>query len=387
MSSNDWKETSWGEVSSLEYGKSLKNYKNSNGRIPVFGTNGPIGFTDKPLCSRAGVIVGRKGAYRGIHFSEKPFFVIDTAFYLKPKIEELDIKYAYYQLLTQDINAMDSGSAIPSTSREDFYNLPLVLPPLFIQQRIASILSSLDDKIELNRQTNQTLEAIAQAIFKEWFVDFNFPGATGEMQDSELGEIPKGWRVGKLDDVLTVKGGTTPSTKVAEYWDGEYHWVTPKDLSNLQFPVLLKTERKITKKGVQQISSGILPEGTLLLSSRAPIGYLAISNIPVSINQGFIAINGTELSNIYLLFWLKQNMEKIISRANGSTFLEISKTAFKEIEIIIPSKDLAERFNKVVIPLFEQIKNNEEQTKTLTQLREGLLPKLMKGEINIQNQN
>lgn len=222
MSSTEWQMLSWGDVATLEYGKSLRDYKESNGDVPVYGTNGLIGYTDEPLCIFPSVIIGRKGAYRGVHYSAKPFFVIDTAFYLKPKNENIDLKFAYYHLLTQDINSMDSGSAIPSTSREDFYNLSVSLPPLPTQRRIADILSALDDKIELNRQTNATLEAMAQAIFKEWFVDFNYPssaalttsGATGELVDSELGLIPAGWRVGRLDDVLVLQRGfDLPSTK------------------------------------------------------------------------------------------------------------------------------------------------------------------------------
>ncbi len=168
----NWQEKGWGDLATLEYGRALRDYKDANGKYRVYGTNGPVGWTDEPLCSTAGIIIGRKGAYRGVHFSQKPFFVIDTAFYLKPK-EDFNIKWAYYQLLTQDINSMDSGSAIPSTSRDEFYSLPVRLPPRIEQDKIADILSTLDDKIELNRQINKTLEATAQAIFKSWFVDFD----------------------------------------------------------------------------------------------------------------------------------------------------------------------------------------------------------------------
>ncbi|MCF6147962.1 MAG: DUF559 domain-containing protein [Candidatus Kuenenia sp.] len=198
MGSSEWEKTTWGELATLEYGKSLRDYQGTTGDIPVYGTNGRIGYTDKPLCTFPSVIIGRKGAYRGVHYSNKPYFVIDTAFYLKPKSPKIDLKFAYYQLLTQDINSLDSGSAIPSTSREDFYNLEIILPPIETQRRIASILSTLDDKIELNRQTNQTLEAIAQAIYKEWFVNFRFPHsplegwqAKPDGVDSSLRPCPK----------------------------------------------------------------------------------------------------------------------------------------------------------------------------------------------------
>ena len=180
VGSKEWETDKWGNLATLEYGKSLRDYQSGVGDIPVYGTNGLIGFTDKPLCPFPSVVIGRKGAYRGVHYSNKPFFVIDTAFYLKPKTDELDLLFAYYQLLTQDINSMDSGSAIPSTSREDFYNLEIDLPPLPTQHRIADILSALDEKIELNRQMNETLEATARLFFKDWFVDFGPTRAKAE---------------------------------------------------------------------------------------------------------------------------------------------------------------------------------------------------------------
>ena len=169
---SEWRTTLWGELATLEYGKSLRDYDTSTGLHKVYGTNGPIGWHSEPLCPYASVIIGRKGAYRGVHYSPDPFCVIDTAFYLKPKVE-MDTRWAYYQLLTQDINGMDSGSAIPSTSRADFYGLPVDLPPLPEQRAIARVLGALDDKIELNRRMNETLEEMARALFKSWFVDFD----------------------------------------------------------------------------------------------------------------------------------------------------------------------------------------------------------------------
>ena len=140
--SSQWQEVRWGDLATLEYGRALRGYDTARGPFRVFGTNGPIGWHDEALCSHPSVIVGRKGAYRGIHYSSKPFFAIDTAFYLKPR-REMDVRWAYYQLLTQDINGMDSGSVIPSTSRDEFYSLPLLLPPLPEQRAIAHILGTL----------------------------------------------------------------------------------------------------------------------------------------------------------------------------------------------------------------------------------------------------
>ena len=276
-----------------------------------------------------------------------------------------------YQLATGDIRF--------NISQESLANIEIEIPDLPTQRQIAQILTSLDDKIELNLQMNQTLEAMAQAIFKEWFVDFNFPGFDGELVDG----LPKGWRKGKLGDIIDVKGGTTPSTSVDEYWNGDNYWTTPKDLSNAQSPVLIDTERKITDLGVKQISSGVLPKGTLLLSSRAPIGYLAISQVPISINQGYIAIQGKAVSNLFMLFWLKENMEAVKSKANGSTFQEISKSNFKLIDISIPSVEVLQRFDEVIDPVFRKIVENVYSNLSLTQTRDTLLPKLMSGQLEV----
>ena len=266
------------------------------------------------------------------------------------------------------------------------------MPSIFLQTAIAEILSSLDDKIELNNKINQELENLAQTLFKQWFIDFEFPNENGEpykssggeMEESELGEIPKGWEVGTLGEILDVKGGTTPSTKETKYWNGSISWTSPRDLSNIKFPLLIDTEKKITELGLSKISSGLLPKGTLLISSRAPIGYLAITNIETAINQGYIAINGKGgYSNIYILYWLRANMNLVVERANGSTFLEISKSNFKQINCIIPALNAINSFTSQSHILFDQLRSNILENQQLTNLRDTLLPKLISGELEI----
>jgi type I restriction enzyme S subunit len=290
------------------------------------------------------------------------------------------------------------GATMPNLNTSILSALPFVVPPIEEQKAIAKILSSLDDKIELNRRMNETLEVIARALFKAWFVDFEPVRANMENRPSDSASpeiaklfpsefengIPKGWEVKKLGEVLEAKGGTTPSTKNPTFWDGENYWATPKDLSNLQFPVLLSTERKITDEGVRQISSGVLPKGTLLLSSRAPIGYLSISQIPVSINQGFIAIQPKKVSNLFMLYWLMQNMETVKSKANGSTFQEISKSSFREVQITVASSDILNSFEKRVKPLFEKIVSNEKEKTKLEEIRDSLLPRLISGKLPVR---
>lgn len=286
--------------------------------------------------------------------------------------------------------------------------LELPLPNKDEQRRIAHILGTLDDKIELNRRQNETLESLARALFQSWFVDFDpvrakasgeaesaicqrlglsqqvlalFPAA---LEDSSLGEIPAGWEVSTIGAEVGIVGGGTPSTKNPEFWDeGIYDWATPKDLSGLAEPILLGTERRITEAGLAKISSGFLPRGTVLMSSRAPVGYLAINAAGIAINQGFIAmVCNRRLSEFYMLFWCKQNMDSIKSRASGTTFLEISKGSFRPMQVLVPSAELMERFSETAESVFLTIETNLKESRTLAALRDELLPHLLSEEIN-----
>jgi len=158
-----WRVLTWGDIATLEYGKSLRSYQAATGRFRVYGTNGPIGWHTEALCPQAGVIIGRKGAYRGIHYSPFPFFVIDTAFYLKERVP-FDMKWAYFELLLVDINGMDSGSAIPSTSRDDFYNLPVCLPPSELLNRFGTQVRTWERMQIANSSQSETLGHLRDSL-------------------------------------------------------------------------------------------------------------------------------------------------------------------------------------------------------------------------------
>ena len=204
-------------------------------------------------------------------------------------------------------------------------------------------------------------------------------------EDSDLGEIPEGWNVKTVGDLADIVGGSTPSTKEPAYWDqGMYYWAIPKDLSTLTVPVLIDTERRITAAGLAQISSGLLPMGTVLLSSRAPIGYLAIAEVPVAINQGFIAMKTKKsVSNVFLLLWARFGHAEILSRANGSTFLEISKANFRPISLVVPATTVIDTFDRQVRPFYDRMVVCARESHTLAALRDTLLPKLISGELRV----
>ncbi len=295
-------------------------------------------------------------------------------FALRTDKRRLQGRYLYYALQTDpsrsDLQARATGTTAQGVRQTELRRVRVPLPPLAEQRRIAGILGALDDKIELNRRMSKTLESTARALFKSWFV-----AATRTEAD--------GWRACTIGDLAEVIGGSTPSTAEARFWEGGRHyWATPKDLAGLTTPVLLRTERTVTDAGLGQISSGLLPAGTVLMSSRAPIGYLAITEVPVAINQGFIAMKPRDgVSGLYLLHWAASSQDQILSRANGSTFLEISKSSFRPIEVLAPPADVMASFDRVVRPIHTRVVANERQIGVLAEIRDALLPRLLSGEL------
>ncbi len=297
-----------------------------------------------------------------------------------------------------------TGSTVSNVRIPVLEALRIPTPPLEIQREIGVVLGTLDDRIELLSQTNSTLESIAQALFRSWFIDFDpvrakaegrepegmdaetaalFPS---EFEESELGAIPKGWSVSEIGKAVDCVGGGTPSTREATYWEPPvHHWATPKDLSGLCSPVVLDTDRRLSNEGLAKVSSGLLPVGTLLMSSRAPIGYLAITEVPLAINQGFIAmVPGGVLPPGFLYFWCQTNMDGIKQKANGSTFMEISKAAFRPIPLVVPSQPVVAKFSALIGPIFKRISANEQHRGNLSDLRDALLPRLISGQLRLR---
>jgi type I restriction enzyme S subunit len=303
---------------------------------------------------------------------------------------------------------------VPHISGAQIKGYKFDLPPLPEQRSIARVLGGLDDKIELNRRMNRTLEDLARGVFRSWFVDFDpvlrRAGAAGTARGvtphtphtppplhwparlvdppagSALGPIPEGWRVSTIGEEVTVVGGSTPSTDEPKFWEGGTHcWVTPRDLSRLSDPVVIDSERRITDAGLTQISSGLMPRGTVLLSSRAPIGYLAIADVPVAVNQGFIGMKCDKgLPGVFVLRWCEENMEEVLSRAGGTTFAEISKAAFRPIPMIVPPASVVQAFAQAAQGWHDQIVANVRQSRQLAALRDALLPQLLSGEIRLR---
>lgn len=433
--SADYFETTIGAQLTLQRGFDITRKQQKPGQVPVVSSGGVSSFHNEAKVTAPGVVLGRKGSLGTTFLLREDFWPHDTTLWVKD-FKDNNPVFVYYFFLNMSsvLKKMDVGAANPALNRNHVHPIEVRWPVRHVQDQIAETLATLDNKVTNNHQINETLEQMAQAIFKSWFIDFEpvkakiaeleaggseevalraamqaisgkdekqltrlqteqprqyaelrttaelFPLA---MQDSELGAIPEGWAVSTIGAEVEVKGGGTPPTKNNEYWDkGNIHWSSPKDLSNSQSKVMISTERKITNAGLAKISSGLLPVDTVLMSSRAPVGYLAMAKIPVAINQGYIAmICKNRFSPEYVIQWADSVMDDIKQRASGTTFAEISKKSFRDIPVTVPSVELISRYSEIVRAQYSTIELNLRNSNDLSEIRDSLLPKLLSGEL------
>lgn len=299
--------------------------------------------------------------------------------------EVADYEFVYYSLKNDytTLASLANGGAQQNLNAQIIKDYVLKMPSLADQRRIASILSSLDRKIELNNKINADLEEMAQAIFKNWFVDFE-PFKDGKFVDSELGMIPEGWKVGRLDEIADVIGGSTPSKAKPEYYTQKgIAWLTPKDLSNHPAVYSSRGEIDITKEGYNSTSTKLMPKGTVLFTSRAPIGYISIAQNDICTNQGFKSLVPRKAGTCFLYCFLKYVTPEIENKSTGSTFKEASGALMKSLQVIMPEQKVFEEFEEIVSPLFARIESLEKESSRLSLLRDTLLPRLMSGELEV----
>ena len=303
-------------------------------------------------------------------------------------------KFLYYILQSKEMIetlqflAESRSGTFPQITFSELAIQTILLPEVKEQNKIVNFLEALDSKIELNRRINGNLEQQAQALFKAWFVDFE-PFKSGKFVDSELGRIPEGWKVGRLDEIGEIVGGGTPSKSKAEYYcDKGIPWVTPKDLSITHAKFTSKGEVDISDLGYKNSSTQILPKGSVLFSSRAPIGYITIALNDICTNQGFKSVIPKIAGTAFIYCYLKNNIKNIESQATGSTFKEASGSLMKSLKVLRPDDiSIYRRFEEVETSLFEKQAALEEENLRLSTLRDTLLPQLMSGELKINDLN
>lgn len=282
-------------------------------------------------------------------------------------------EYVRYFLLSPDCqfimrNNYVSGSAIPRVVLKDFKKVPIVLPPLPEQKAIASVLSSLDDKIDLLHRQNNTLEAMAETLFRQWFIE----------------EAEEDWKSTKVLDIFSLVGGGTPKTSESAYWDGDLPWLSGGDIANAHQGFILSTEKSITKLGLDKSSTKLLPKLASVISARGTVGKYAMLSKPMAFSQsnyGIVPKGHDHYYFVYLL--LAYIVDELAAAAYGSVFDTITTRTFEGVEINLPSIEMISDFEVQIGPLFDKKLNNIEQIRTLEQLRNTLLPKLMSGEVRV----
>ena len=279
-------------------------------------------------------------------------------------------KIGQYELLKNSSQVGVPAIASPTKSLKE---IDITIPLMLTQQKIVAILSSLDDKIELNRQTNKTLEAIAQTLFKEMCVP-------------KGNELPFGWKDGVLFDIGKLIGGGTPKTDVNEYWEnGTINWISAKDITPNNGTFITQTEKKITDLGLKNSSAKLVKELSTIISARGTVGNVCIISKQMTISQSNYALTSILPNTEYYLFYVVLGLvTELKQRAYGTIFDTITTNSLADLKIIVPPVEVLMDFNKVITPFFEKIKTNILEVITLTNLRDSLLPKLMKGEFEIQ---
>ena len=315
---------------------------------------------------------------------EKPFVFQRHIAILRPDESKIVPQFLFYSLLSPQFyrkaDVMAIGAVQRTISLTSLRNATIQLPSLEIQSKIVDMLSSLDAKIEVNRQINDNLEQQAQALFKSWFVDFE-PFKDQPFVESELGMIPQGWKVGTFLDNIKVMPGGTPSTNVEEYWkDGVIPFFSPKDVNGVY---CFETEKKITEEGLNNCSSRLYPKDTLFITARGTVGKLTLAGVSMAMNQSNYALVANEGIGKYYLYLLAQTLVKVLlKKANGAVFSAITTRDFDE-PTIMPSTSAITQFENIISPIFDKIHKICIESRRLAELRDTLLPKLMSGEINV----
>ena len=360
-----WRETTLGEITDLKRGFDLPKSQRLQGDVPVYSSSGITGSNSTAAVEGPCVITGRYGTIGEVFFSGGPCWPLNTALY-STEFNGNNPRFVYYLLQTIPWQGYTTASAVPGVNRNHVNLCPVKIPDRATQDAIVEVLDSIVDKIALNNRLNDYLEQCLLARY-----DHLFRGA--------------GTYNGTISDIGDVVGGATPSKKRPEYYCHEgIGWITPKDLSNTTNKFVAHGADDITRVGFDSCSIKKLPAGTVLFSSRAPIGYIAIGSDEVTTNQGFKSIvPHKEIGTAFVYCFLVRNKDRIADAGSGTTFPEVSGKTMAGIELTLPNINLCAKFEEWASPLLEEQRHLEDENRQLEDLRDTLLPKLMSGEIDV----
>ena len=385
-----------GDILELQRGYDLPLSQQKTGNVLVAGSNGIIGSHNEARSNHPCITVGRSGSVGKVHYYEQPTWAHNTTLFVKD-FKGNSPRYLYYFLKNLHLDKMfaKGSSVVPSLDRNVVHSLVVPFPKdIVFQQRIASVLSNLDRKITLNRSINHNLEAMAKQLYDYWFVQFDFPDENGKPYKSSGGkmvwneklkrEVPELWEAKLVDDIAEVFNGATPSTADEQNYGGNIVWITPKDLSDQKHKFVYKGERNISQTGYDSCSTHLLPIKTILMSSRAPIGLLAIAKTELCTNQGFKNfVSKEEGLSTYLYYYLQTHIKKLEQLGTGTTFKEISREDVFKFPILRPNNETLNLWKESVDPINDRQLELQKENENLTKLRDSLLPLLMNGQVSV----
>ena len=364
-----WRKCKLGDAIELLYGKGLKESDRKQGDIPVYGSNGIVGYHNDHLVKGPGIIIGRKGSVGEIKYSKRDFFPIDTTYYVVTK-DGNDMKFLYYYLLTLQLNTMNSHSAVPGLNRDNVYSLDILLPPLPEQKAIASVLGSLDDKIDLLHKENQTLEQLAETLFHQWFIE--------EADDS--------WEESTIGDIIEILSGF-PFKSDTFNESGKYNIITIKAVQDGYLE--LSNADKINIVPNNMPSYCYLEQGDILLSLTGNVGRCCFVDINnnLLLNQRVAKLkpkNNRDIAYTYIFFRMQNTKQLLEEMAKGTAQPNLSPIELLQMKILIPPTNKLETFAETSNPLIQKLLDNKIHIRTLENLRDTLLPKLMSGEVRLE---
>lgn len=383
---NKWRETTLGDVLTLQRGFDLPARDRIDGPYPIVSSSGVTGYHAAAKVEPPGVVIGRYGSLGSVHWLTKPYWPHNTALWVKD-FKGNDPRFTSYLLRTISHDG-SAAAAVPGVNRNHLHELPVRVPDIAAQQRIAAVLAAFDELIEINDRRIELLEDLARSLYREWFVRFRFPGhEQSRMTMSDHGEMPDDWTAGTVIDFLYVVGGGTPSKREARYWDGGMiDWYTPSDLTRSGERYAHGSINRITELGVQKSSARRFPAGSVLMTSRATLGVLAIATSCATCNQGFIVVSSSDgVPPTYIYEWLASKRAYLESIATGATFKEITKRAFKRVPFIKPTSDVLAAFADAVTPVEDEISILERSIRRLARTRDLILPRLVTGKLDISD--
>ena len=363
---SEWKEYKLGDVLTFQRGFDLPKDKMRQGNYPVAGSNGIIGWHNECTTEGPGVTIGRSGNIGTPHYYKSNYWAHNTSLFIKD-FKGNNPLFIYYFLKTIDFTQLNTGSAVPTLNRNHVHDLNVSMPPIEEQKRIAGVLSSLDDKIDLLRRENATLESLAETLFRHYFIEKPNPD----------------WKEGIVSDFGRVICGKTPSKKIADYYGGDIPFIKIPDMHGNTF--VFKSEDSLTKKGENSQKDKTLPTDSIMVSCIATVGLVSMNAYEAQTNQQINAVvPNNDHYRYYLYCWFKSMYEELNTMASGGTAtLNLNTGDFSRIHIPIPDKKTIETFDKHSKPIFEKIKTNQLQILSLSAQRDTLLPRLMSSEVEV----